>query len=89
MMKATQPARRNVLKIMVAMSLSMESTGASERGGRGCFSCREWTGGGKGLLSSIPLSFTFCFRMSAENEHESVIVIDFLEMICMHDAIWI
>lgn len=62
MIKATQPARRKVLKIMVAMSLSIESTGASARDVRGCFSWRERIGGGKGLLSSIPLSFTFCFR---------------------------
>ncbi len=59
MMKATQPARRKVQKMMVAMSFSMESTGVSTRGTRPGFSCRDDTGGGRGLLSSIPLSFTF------------------------------
>jgi hypothetical protein len=35
MMKATQPTSKKILRMMVAMSLSMESTGASGLAGAG------------------------------------------------------
>ena len=59
--KATHPASRKVEKMIVAMSLSIESMGASGRTVRppAPGSWIDVSGGGEGGLSSIPLSFTF------------------------------
>lgn len=61
MTKATQPARRNVEKMMVAMSFSILSTGASGRTLRPAVpgSWIDVSGRGGGGASSMPLSFTF------------------------------
>ena len=58
---ATHPASRKVEKMIVAMSLSIESMGASGRTVRppAPGSWIDVSGGGEGGPSSIPLSFTF------------------------------
>lgn len=67
--KATQPANRNVEKMMVAMSLSIESTGASGRTVRPPVpgSWIDVSGRAEGGPSSIPLSLTFYMTV---NRHE-------------------
>lgn len=73
MTKATQPARRKVEKMMVAMSFSIVSTGASGRTLRPAVpgSWIDVSGRGGDGASSIPLSFTFYImtrgRMSVQN----------------------
>lgn len=61
MTKATQPARRKVQKMMVAMSFSIVSTGASRRTLRPAVpgSWIDVSGRGGDGRSSMPLSFTF------------------------------
>src|SRR4029434_8446771 len=58
MTKATHPASRKVLKMMVAMSFSMESTGASGLTTRPGLSWMSVIGGPP-VVCSIPPSFTF------------------------------
>lgn len=70
--KATQPARRNVEKMMVAMSLSIESTGASGRTERPPVpgSWIDVSGTAEGGPSSIPLSLTFYMKAKRHKNEE-------------------
>lgn len=60
MIKATQPTSRKVLRMMVAMSFNMESTGASgRRTGRAGFSSISFgTAGGTSFEEPSTMSIT-------------------------------